>query len=95
MSNKTLLKAVAAFGMLAAILLILAVQFVPNIFADTPAEVSNLNVASLSGSDWIERHPAVVARAASYTGSDWIERNPSNYYTGSDWIERHPGQPTQ
>jgi hypothetical protein len=47
------------------------------------------------GSDWIERHPALVTLEAYYAGSDWIERHPSNYLTNSDWVERHPPLPSK
>jgi len=93
MNNKAVYKVVVAFGLLAVVLLFLAVQFVPNIFAGTPAKVAN--DAKLVGSDWVERHPSVAARAGYYAGSDWIERHPetaasADKYAGSDWIERHP-----
>ena len=96
MNNKVVYKVVVVFGLLGAVLLFLAMQFVPNIFAGTPAKGANVDVAKLAGSDWVERHPASVANAAMYTGSDWIERHPSAAfssvnYSGSDWIERHPG----
>lgn len=93
MSNKVVLKVLVAFGLLAAVLLFLAIQFVPGTSALAPAKSDSMTAASLVGSDWIERHPAAVISAAHYSGSDWIERHPAglrlNYYTGSDWIERH------
>jgi hypothetical protein len=94
MSNKVVLKVLVAFGLLAAVLLFLAIQFVPGTSALAPAKSDSMTAASLVGSDWIERHPSNVSAEASLAGSDWIERHPAglrlNYYTGSDWIERHP-----
>lgn len=45
---------------------------------------------TLTGSDWIERHPSVAIPLSNNTASDWIERHPSYYYSNSDWIERQP-----
>ena len=95
MSNKSFLKILVAFGLLAMLLVFLGVNYVPRMFASSSAKENTLNTASYAGSDWIERHPSVAAKAVNYAGSDWIERHPSVAanavnYAGSDWVERHP-----
>jgi cbb3-type cytochrome oxidase subunit 3 len=90
MSNKSLLKFIGAFGVLAMLLIFLGVNYVPRISALPSAKENAVDAAYYAGSDWIERHPPAVVNPNYYAGSDWIERHPSNYYAGSDWIERHP-----
>ena len=95
MRNKSLLKIVVAFGLLAMILIFLGVNYVPIISAFSSSNENTVDAAKYVGSDYIERHPLAIARSINYAGSDWIERHPSAVvqsinYTGSDWIERHP-----
>jgi hypothetical protein len=93
MFNKIGFKLVAAFSVLAVLLVFLGVTFVPRISAGSSAPDKALTAAYYMGSDWIERHPTGLG-LNYYAGSDWIERHPAglpaNYYAGSDWIERHP-----
>jgi len=95
--NKTLIKFMAAFGLLAVLLIVLAVNYVPRTSALPSADENRANVAKYAASDYFERHPSVVDRPSNYLlGSDYIERHPSavdrpsNYLLGSDYIERHP-----
>ena len=93
MSTKVLFRILISSSLL--VVVFLAVQALARTSASAPAGGDAMPIKSLVGSDWIERHPAVVPNAASYAGSDWIERHPSaaqnkGSYAGSDWIERHP-----
>jgi len=100
MSNKNLLKFVAAFGVLAMLMIFLGVNYVPRISALSSAKEYAVDAAEYAGSDYFQRHPSVPAKAVNYAGSDWIERHPSMVgeavnYAGSDWIERHPSVATR
>lgn len=113
MASKSIWKIVSALGVLAIVLIVLGVNFVPKIFASPSSSNTSVDASiatrsnytnesfqrsissqlSLSGSDWIERHPALLTQAAYYAGSDWIERHPSSYFSKSDYYERHPAAP--
>jgi len=85
MTAKNAIKLVVAFGVLAAVLIFLGVNFVPITRATTSGKENLAGAPSLIRSDWIERHPSNY-----FVNSDWSERHPLNYYANSDWIERHP-----
>jgi len=98
MARKSLWKIVIAFGVLAAVLIVLGVNFVPRIFA-SPSNAVNSSDSSLSvRSNYTnESFQRSISSQLSLAGSDWIERHPAldtqaSYYAGSDWIERHPVQ---
>ncbi len=44
---------------------------------EPPSMHTKARESRLAGSDWIERHPTVIADANFYAGSDWIERHPA------------------
>jgi hypothetical protein len=96
MDTKSLLKFVAAFGLVAVVLIFLGVNYVPRISASSSANGNIVGAAIQIRPDYIdELYPRAIASQLSLTGSDWIERHPSAVtqplnYTGSDWIERHP-----
>jgi len=94
MSNKVLIKLVVASGVLAMLLIFLGVNYVPRTSAVTSGKENAVNAAIYAGSDYIERHPSVVARPVNYAGSDYFERHLTdprmNSYAGSDYFERHP-----
>ena len=77
MSNKTLLRFVIALGLLAMVLTFLGVNYVPGTSALSSTKGNAVNAAIYAGSDYIERHPSVVAKPVNYAGSDWIERHPT------------------
>lgn len=94
MINRTIVKAGAAVLLLAVVLIVLGVNFVPQIYARSPSRQTSLETAKLPRADFVdERYPRAIVPQLSLAGSDWIERHPTNYFTGSDWIERHPVQP--
>jgi hypothetical protein len=64
MSNKTLLKVLVAFGLLAIGLVFLGANFVPRISATSSIEEGTSLAVKNSGSDSIEHSPATVARQA-------------------------------
>jgi cbb3-type cytochrome oxidase subunit 3 len=75
MSNKILLKFVVAFGVLAILLMFLGVNYVPRISALSSAKKNAVDAAKNAGSDYIERHPSIVAKpvynaGAEVTGAD-------------------------
>jgi hypothetical protein len=70
MSNKSFLKILVAFGLLALLLVFLGVNYVPRMFASSSAKENTLNTASYAGSDWIERHPAVDTSTNAFDDSN-------------------------
>lgn len=106
MSTKVLLKTVLPLSLLVVVFLAAPIVSGKSALApagESPITVQNEAVSfkidprsaspkldNLAGSDWIERHPPVVASIANLVGSDYIERHPSSFFTGSDYIERHP-----
>jgi hypothetical protein len=91
MSNKSILKFVVAFGLLAVVLIFLGVNYVPRINASVSGDGNNLAAENQTRLNYIdELYPRAIALQLPYAGSDWIERHPPIYYSNSDWIERHP-----
>jgi hypothetical protein len=91
MSNKSLLKFVVAFGLLAVVLIFLGVNFVPRIYASVSGSGNDTVAGIQTRPNFIdELYPRAMAIQETYAGSDWIERHPSTYYSSSDWVERHP-----
>jgi hypothetical protein len=96
MSKKSLLKFVAAFGLLALVLIFLGVNYVPRIYASSPTNGNLVESVKQFRPNYInERYPRSIALQLTLTGSDWFERHPLavaqvSSFTGSDWIERHP-----
>jgi hypothetical protein len=97
MSSKSLLKFVAAFGILAILLAFLGVNYVPRIFASSSAKDDLAVVANLSEPVYLnQRYQRSIAPQLSYTGSDYFERQAlalakvRGSAAGSDYFERHP-----
>ncbi len=86
MSNKSLLKFGIAFGLLAAVLIFLGVNYVPRINASSSAEGNNVvagNQTHLLHTHYINsQYQRAIAPQLSLVGSDWIERHPSNVVNG-------------
>jgi hypothetical protein len=95
MSTKTLVKFIAAFGILALVLIFLGVNYVPRISAFSSAKESVVDSSSLARSNYVnELYPRSIALQLSYSGSDYFERHASQLvksigYTGSDFYQRH------
>ncbi len=96
MASKSLWKIVAALGVLAVVLIVLGVNFVPGIFASSSNTSNNTNSNLAIRSNYTnENSQRSIGSQLSLAGSDWIERHPvvatqTPNYVGSDWIERHP-----
>jgi len=95
MANKSLLKFVVAFGLLAILLIFLGVNYVPRISASSSSTNNTVDAMNQAGSDYINQYyPRAILPQGYSTGSDWLNHHPyeitsSLDYTGSDWIERH------
>ena len=98
MSTKTLVKFIAAFGILALVLIFLGVNYVPRISAFSSVKESVVDSSSLVRSNYVnERYPRSIALQLSYSGSDYFERHASQLiksigYTGSDFYQRHASE---
>lgn len=96
MSNKVLPKVGAALVLLALVLIVLGVNYVPRIFAfSSPQRISEDAVKLVRPNYIDELYPRAISQQLSLAGSDWIERHPvlateTPVIVGSDWIERHP-----
>jgi hypothetical protein len=100
MNKKYTFQIMIALVILAAILIFLGVNFVPQIYASSSARNNTIVSERVVRPDYLDEHypRAILDSRISvattsnrfYTGSDWIERHPSNYYSKSDWIDRHP-----
>ena len=98
MSTKTLIKFLAAFGILALVLIFLGVNYVPRISAFSSAKKSVVDTSSQARSNYVnELYPRSIAPQLSFTGSDFFERHASELvksigYTGSDFYQRHASE---
>lgn len=101
MSTKTLIKFLAAFGILALVLIFLGVNYVPRISAFSSAKQSVVDTSSQARSNYVnELYPRSIALQLSYSGSDYFERHASQLvksigYTGSDFYQRHASEITK
>jgi hypothetical protein len=98
MSTKTLIKWLAAFGILALVLIFLGVNYVPRISAFSSVKESVVDTSSQARSNYVnELYPRSIGLQLSYSGSDYFERHASQLvksigYTGSDFFERHSSE---
>ena len=78
MSGKFVLKVAIAFGVLAALLVFLGVNYVPRISALSSARENSVEAAKYAGSDYAERHPSggVVSANSSESGIQKVVDNP-------------------
>jgi hypothetical protein len=95
MSNKGLLKVGAAVALLAIVLIFLGVNYVPQIFASSPPQNTNVDSVLYTRPDYTnELYPRAIA--PQLTRSNYAdELYPRAILSqlslaGSDWIERHP-----
>jgi hypothetical protein len=65
MSGKFVLKFGIAFGLLAALLVFLGVNYVPRISALSSAKENSVDAAKYVGSDYFERHPSANTSGSS------------------------------
>jgi hypothetical protein len=90
MSKKFTLQLVISLALLAAVLIFLGVNYVPQIFASSQAQDNLVASGIQARPNYVdEGYPRAIASRSTYANSDWIERHPAAYYTNSDWIERH------
>jgi hypothetical protein len=95
MSSKSLLKFVAAFGILAILLAFLGVNYVPRIFASSSTKDDLAVIANLSEPVYLnQRYQRSIAPQLSFTGSDYFERQALAFAkvrgsAASDYFERH------
>jgi len=83
MSNKSLLKFVVAFGLLALVLTFLGVNYVPRIYASSSAQRNGVVAGNQTRINYIdEQYQRAIAPQLSYVMSDWIERHPSTVKSG-------------
>ena len=98
MSTKSILKVVVAIGILALLLAFLGVNFVPRIFASSPAEKAVLDFSLLVRPNYVnEQYQRSIAPQLSYAGSDYYQRHASALAksrgsVGSDYFERHAAE---
>ncbi len=102
MSSKSLLKFVAAFGILAILLAFLGVNYVPRIFASSSTKDDLAVIANLSEPVYLNQlYPRSIGPQLSFAGSDYYERQAlalakvRGSAAGSDYFERHPLAVTQ
>ena len=95
MSSKSLLKFIAAFGVLAVILIFLGVNYVPSIFASSSRN-SSLNAVSQVRSDYSNQlYPRSIKPQLPDISSDFLNRHPYDVsqklsYTAADFLDHHP-----
>jgi hypothetical protein len=96
MSNKSFLKIIVAFGVLAALLIFLGVNYVPRISASTTTKANEVAAAKIARADYLdEQFPRAIVSQRSSTGSDFLNHHPfavsqSLTYTGADFLNHHP-----
>jgi hypothetical protein len=96
MSNKSLLKFIAAFGILAVILVFLGVNYVPSIFASSSSKNSSVNAVSQVRSDYSnELYPRSIKPQLPSIVSDFLDHHPYDInqklsYTAADFLDHHP-----
>jgi hypothetical protein len=96
MSSKSLLKFIAAFGILAVILIFLGVNYVPRIFASSSSKSNSLNAVSQVRSDYTnELYPRSIKPQLSVIVSDFLNHHPYDVsqklsYTAADFLDQHP-----
>jgi len=95
MSSKSLLKFVAAFGILAIVLAFLGVNYVPQILATSSPKDDLAVLANLSEPIYLnQRYQRSIAPQLSYTGSDFFQRPaaalalPIGDNSGADFFQR-------
>jgi hypothetical protein len=96
MSSKSLLKFIAAFGILAVILIFLGVNYVPRIFASSSSKNNSVNAISQARSDYSnELYPRSIKPQLSDISSDFLNRHPYDVsqklsYTAAEFLNHHP-----
>jgi hypothetical protein len=96
MSNKSLLKFIAAFGILAVILIFLGVNYVPRIFASSSSKNSSVIAGSQVRADYSnELYPRSIKPQLSYVVSEFLDHHPYDIsqklsYTAADFLNHHP-----
>jgi hypothetical protein len=96
MSSKSLLKFIAAFGILTVILIFLGVNYVPRIFASSSSKNNIVNSVSQARADYSnELYPRSIKPQLSYIVSDFLDHHPYDLsqklsYTTADFLDHHP-----
>jgi len=96
MSNKSLLKFIAAFGILAVILIFLGVNYVPRIFASSSSKNTVVNSVSQARDNYSnELYPRSIKPQLSVIVSDFLNHHPYDLnqklsYTAADFLNHHP-----
>jgi|WetSurSiteA1Bulk_404760.scaffolds.fasta_scaffold02816_2 hypothetical protein len=96
MSSKSFLKIIVAFGVLAALLIFLGVNYVPRISASSSTKANEVAAAKLVRADYLdEQFPRAIVSQRSSTGSDFLNHHPYALTqplisTGSDFLNHHP-----
>jgi hypothetical protein len=96
MSNKSFLKFIVAFGLLAVLLIFLGVNYVPRIFASNSTKANEVAVAKLARADYLdEQFPRAIVPQRIYTSADFLNHHPFAVTqplisTSSEFLNHHP-----
>ena len=96
MSTKSILKCVAAFAILAIVLIFLGVNYVPRIYAQSSNKAKIVdNVIQLRPDYVNENYQRAIVPQRIYTGADFLNHHPYDVtqklnFAASDFLNHHP-----